>query len=185
MAAHTEIFRPLPLATTILADSPLLARPNLRRRCRLKPHSSTHTIFRWSNGDSSRNLRAYCLRPWTTSGQFLETGIARSNLSVNPILVSALETVFSVTVTCSSAANLLLREHKVRSGQVRSGRSSIHSESVSSIACVILMFRLPPLGSKVEDPLISIRRTIACAVLVAIPNAAAAELIDSCACEWM
>ena len=124
MPAQTDMFCPREFATSMLARSPLLALPYLRRRCRLKPHSSTHTIFLLPGGASPRKLTAYCFRASTVDGQFLETGIARGNLIVKPILFNAFDKVALQTDIRSSSDSL-----RAKYCSVASGRSSIQADN--------------------------------------------------------
>jgi hypothetical protein len=65
-------------------------------------------------------------------GQFLEIGIERINLTVNPILVNAFEIVAKqTTIPCSSLSLI------ARPSNVMSGRSSTHPASAASLLDVI------------------------------------------------
>ena len=86
----------------MLAPYLVLDLPCRRRRCRSKPHSSTHTMVRRLAGASRSNICAYALRAVKASGVMRDTGKARNSLKVHPILVNARDiVVVDTAMLCS------------------------------------------------------------------------------------
>jgi hypothetical protein len=127
----------------------------------------------WAGGASSRKRCAYSLLACTVAGQFLEIGKVRSNLDVNPIFVSAQDTVFVDTPIERSSAN-----RHLSCINVESGLSSTHMLRAANAGGVNLEILAPPLLSEANVFKASRLRRMACAVLTPRPNVLAASEIE-------
>jgi hypothetical protein len=135
-------------------------------------------MFFLSAGASFKNLCPYSSLACKVSGQFLETGMARSSLIVIPSFIKIFDTDCFETLIESS-----VKRRSQRACNVVSGDSSSQRVSASVAAAVILKCVAPPLLPIDKDPAVSWRRKILFAVLLARPNVLAADDIETCGLE--